>query len=226
MIIPLVIVLGFHTQGKASDLDAKLAKAEAAYTPFAVGSDPLLYPDEARSNASISLKFEAIATEAAAHPIAIEAWIMALISAPKNLQRENHLIDKILLTKTVGQKQFARVFPYVAIMASAPSLFETGARALKVVDLLVDKAPTKEFGSAMLLIKANSMDDTNNLKWEVYNRLVEQYAGTNAAKEARSIILRKKHPQPGDLFPDFVSKDSNLTILKGLVWVPSVSIRP
>ncbi len=234
MIIPLAIVLGFHAQGKTPDLETQLERVEAAYQPFKPGADPLLSPQGTRSNASISAKFEAIAVKAGTHPIAVEAWIMALISAPKNLQRENHLIDKILLTKTVGQKQFARVFPYVVFMTTASSFFETGARVLKVVDLLVAKAPSKDLGSALLIFKANSMDDTNELKWDVYNRLVEQYPGTLAAKEAREIILRKKHLQPGDVFPDFISKDSKgekfrLTKLRGKVvvlefwanWCPS-----
>ena len=82
--------------------------------------------------------------------------------------------------------------------------------------------------------KASWLDDTNDFKWEIYDRLVNDYAGTDAAKEARSIILKKKHLEAGDDFPDFVSKDSDgkkfqLSNLRGKVvvlefwanWCPS-----
>ena len=78
------------------------------------------------------------------------------------------------------------------------------------------------------------MPATDDVKWDIYNRLVADYPGTSASSEARRILLRKKNLQRGDLFPDFISKDSDgqkfqLSNLQGKVvvlefwanWCPS-----
>ena len=233
MIIPLAIVIGLQGHEKPAALEKRLLKAEGLYASYLKKADTSFSRD-IRTNATLSSEFESIARQAGKQPIAIEAWTLALVSGRKEVQRENLLLDQILPTKLIRQDQYKVLYPYAEDILRWTKTFMSETRVLKVVDLLVERAPSKEQGSKLLLEKANWLDDTNDLKWDVYNRLVDQFAGTQAASEARTILLRKKHLQPGDQFPDFISKDSNgqpfrLSMLRGKVvvlefwanWCPS-----
>ncbi len=232
MIIPLAIVLSL--KGNFVDLEKQLKDLNSRYEQSLGAKGELRFASGVnRVNVKVSKEFESIATAAGKSPLAIKAWSLALFSGQRDSARENRILD--VLTKSfISHERLDYLVKVIPFLVDFKSTFAASARIGSLPELVLQKSPHKAVRAPLLLDKANRMDDILDLKWEVYNRLVEQYAGTDAAKEARTIILRKKHLQPGDVFPDFVSKDSDgkrfqLTEYRGKVvvlefwasWCPS-----
>ncbi len=237
MIIPLAIVIGLQSPIlKSSPLERRFREAEDLFRHEVTGDRYMLSkaPPDYPADEATSKDFEDIAVKAGKTTLAIKAWTLALISSKPNLVRENKLIDHVATMKVTTDDQ--RVFGlfWARVLAGFSNKFEARDRLPKVFDPFIQGSNSKATTSSMLLYKAFSMPDILDLKWDVYNRLVEQYPGTDGAKEARNLLLKKKNLQPHDEFPDFVSKDSDgkkfqLSTLRGKVvvlefwanWCPS-----
>ena len=232
MILPLAIILGLPR--KVVDLEKQFKDLNSKYEQSLGAKGDLTFASGVnRVNAKMSKEFEAIAVAAGKSPLAIKAWTITLFSGQKDAARENRILD--VLTKSfIGHERLDYLVKVIPFLVDFKSTFAASSRLAGLSELILLKSPHKVIRAPLLLAKANRMDDILDLKWDVYNRLVEQYPGTDAAKEARTIILRKKHLQPGDVFPDFVSKDSDgkrfqLTEYRGKVvvlefwasWCPS-----
>ncbi len=234
MIIPLAIVLGMQVKSPAMQDFEELRRH---YRDLLEKGDRYLLskpPPDFRVDDTSSKAFESIAQKEKKTPKALKSWVLALVTAKPNFDRESKLIDKILGMKvtTADEEEFGLYWG--RLIAEFADTFEARDKLPKVFDPFLAGSKSKVTTASLLLMKANTMSDILDIKWDVYNRLVEQYPGTLAAKGAREIILRKKHLQPGDVFPDFVSKDSKgekfqLTKLRGKVvvlefwanWCPS-----
>ena len=209
MIILLAIVLGLHIQGKPLSLQKRF---QVALHEYLEPSKPVPVARKGkylRISPESSAEFESIAKESGSKPLAIEAWALALVSSAKDLARENQLLDRVLAAKTFSKDQFKVIYLFAEEFSHRANTFAASSRVVKILDLLMKSAPTKNECAELLLFKADAMADTSDLKWDVYNRLVEQYGGTPASSSAHNILIRKKNLQAGDQFPDFISKDSN-----------------
>ena len=237
MIIPLAIVIGLQTQAvKRTPLEQRFQDAEMFFERELTGDKYMLTrpPADYPADAATSKDFQDIAVKAGKTPMALKAWTLSLMSTKHDFAREKMLIDQIapLKATTEDQLEFGRHWmPYFSLLADK---FKARDRLPRVFDPYIQGSKSKATSATFLLLKANMMDDILDLKWDVYNRLVEQYPGTDGAKGARMILLKKKNLQHGDEFPDFVSKDSDgkkfqLTELRGKVvvlefwanWCPS-----
>jgi len=191
-------------------------------------------PEDYPADAAASKDFEDIAVKAGQAPLALKAWTLALLSAKPDLNRENKLIDHIVALKATTDDQQTFGLYWARALGAYANKFIARDRLPKTFDPFIQGSKSKASKALFLLYKAQSMPDILDLKWDVYNRLVEQYPGTEGAKLARLLILKKKNLQPRDEFPDFVSKDSDgkkfqLSTLRGKVvvlefwanWCPS-----
>jgi thiol-disulfide isomerase/thioredoxin len=234
MIIPLAIT--FVAYAQQTSLATKLSTTENSYRQWLRQGKAAVRYDSAnpRVNVGDSIEFEALARLAGKEPIATKAWVLSLVSGKKDLARENRILDQIFAAKVIDRNQFANVSLWSKQIFFYRDTFAARTRAAKVIDLIIQKAPSKRQQAELLLDKADIMSAVEDVKWDIYNRLVADYAGTPASSEARRILLRKKNLQRGDLFPDFISKDSDgktfrLTELRGKVvvlefwanWCPS-----
>ncbi|MEI8282070.1 MAG: TlpA disulfide reductase family protein [Armatimonadota bacterium] len=212
MIIPLAIIIGLQAPiVKLTPLERRFLQAEDLFRHEVTGDRYMLSkaPPDYPADEATSKDFEDIAVQAGKTTLAIKAWTLALISSKPNLGRENKLMDHIVTLKVTTDDQ--RVFGlfWAQVLASSANKFQARDRLPKVFDPFIQGSNSKATTSSMLLYKAQSMPDILDLKWDVYNRLVEQYSGTEGAKRARAILLSKKNLQRGDEFPDFISKDSD-----------------
>jgi thiol-disulfide isomerase/thioredoxin len=230
MILPLTIAVAIQSSG---GMEKEFAKCSAEYDHFlqrlVVVFDPLY-----RVNERISGQCESIASRTVKSPIQLKALTLALLSSKPNLARETKLLNQISALKATSGDQIQFMLKWGNGFVKDSSTFQSHYQLPKVFDPYIAGSKSKATTASLLLLKADTMSDILDIKWDVYNRLVEQYSGTDAAKSAREKILKKKHLQPGDFFPDFVSKDSNgkkfqLTDLRGKVvvlefwanWCPS-----
>ena len=240
MIIPLAIVIGqglsaiqLEPNPKWTVLEKRFYGLENEYKNFLRYGTKSTENDQ-RVNQKESAEFESIAVASGKKSPALKAWTLALISGQKDLARENRILDHIFAFKSIDEGQFNFLDQWCQGIGRKADTYGASSRVPKVLDFAIEKAPTKEEGASLLFKKADFMPDTNDLKWDIYNRLVEQYAGTKGAKFARSRLLEKKNLRPGNIFPDFISKDSDgkkfqLTDLRGKVvvlefwanWCPS-----
>lgn len=230
MIIPLTIALGSQF---SKPLDIQFAEVSKQYDQF-MHRQTFAYDPMFRVNQDLSTRFEKIAINAGKSPIALRAWTLALLSVKPSVARETVLLGRVTSMKAATEPDAVFALKWGIYFSQWIHSFETRESIPKVFDPYLQGNKSKGTSASLLLLKANSMNDILDLKWDVYNRLVEQYAGTDAAKKAREIILKKKHLEPGDMFPDFVSKDSDgekfqLSKLRGKVvvlefwanWCPS-----
>ncbi len=238
MIIPLAIVLGLQSPIiKLSPLERRFLEAEDFFRRDLETGDHYMFskiPDDYPANEAWSKDYEDIASKAGKTPLALKAWTLALLAAKPNLARENKLISQIVALKATTDDQLTFGLYWCRLVGGYASKFQARDRLPKIFDPYIQGSKTKAMSASFLLYKADAMPDILDLKWDVYNRLVEQYPGTSGANQARIILLKKKDLQPRDQFPDFVSKDSDgkkfqLSNLRGKVvvlefwanWCPS-----
>ena len=237
MIIPLAMVMGSLIQTKTLPIDWRFSNAEERFRRQLEAGDRYLLstpPPDYPADYDWSKQFEDIALKAGKTPIALKAWTLSLVTTKHNLARENKLIDQILACKVPSEDSITFVTYWGRLISGRASEFPSRDRLPKVFDPYLQGSKSKASTASILFLKATTMSDVVDLKWDVYNRLVEQYPGTDGAKQARLILLKKKNLQRGDEFPDFISKDSDgkkfqLTELRGKVvvmefwanWCPS-----
>ena len=232
MIIPLAIVIGLQKQ---PTLDQRLNGVKQSYDRIIMQrAEPKLVADGTfRYDDKSSKEFEIIGLAAGKTSIGIDALSCALLACPKDAARESRILDRIMSGFIKSEKFFifsSQIPEFVRMKAS----FGNPSRIAALPDQVLQKSSSKSVKAPLLIWKANNMPEISDLRWDVYNRLIEEYAGTPAAFEARLRILERKNLKTGDHFTDFVSKDSEgkkfqLSNLRGKVvvlefwanWCPS-----
>lgn len=235
MIIPLTLTLAMQKQATPQDQwDTTVRESLVKDYDRFLSRKTFRYDPLFRVHKDLSKAFEAMVDDRAGHKSALKLLTLALLSGEPDVKRERRLLTRLSTLKAANREELSVIEKYGTTYRTWVDSFADKSQIYRVVDPYLKGSPTKDITSSLLLLKADLMPDILDLKWDVYNRLVEQYSGTDAAKTAREIILKKKHLEPGDMFPDFVSKDSNgekfqLSKLRGKVvvlefwanWCPS-----
>ena len=160
MIIPFAIVIGLQIQGKPTPLQRRWIEAESLYDSMLMSCHlSFTVPskqgeEDKRIDADLSKEFESIANASAKTSLSLEAWMLALLSSPRDLKRENTILNHIFLTKSIDtdQKEFfkrwEKCFWYFA------HTFAASGRVTNLVDLFSPVPKTKAEKADLLMKKA------------------------------------------------------------------------